>query len=234
MKVSINQPAYLPWLGYFNRIDAADRHIILDHVQFEKNSFTNRNKILTSNGPVWLTVPVQTKGKFGSLPICELAIDNRQGWKKKHLKSIAQSYTKTPFFENYFPEIELIYTQDWQYFIDLVSHLNTYFMQCLGITTPTFNSQALENLSAKSDLVLELCLRFNAETYLSGALGRNYLQADDFDKRNIKVLYDNYQHPTYPQKYAGFHPYMCVLDLLFNHGPGSLEIIRSGRNFVEE
>ena len=54
MKISINQPAYIPWLGYFDRIDYADIHIVLDHVQFEKNSFTNRNKITSNNGPIGL------------------------------------------------------------------------------------------------------------------------------------------------------------------------------------
>jgi len=60
MIVSINQPAYIPWLGYFDRISKSDLHIILNHVQFEKNSMTNRNKIRTSQGWAWLTVPLHT------------------------------------------------------------------------------------------------------------------------------------------------------------------------------
>ncbi len=78
MLLSINQPAYLPWPGYFDRIARSDLHVVLDHVQFEKNSFINRNRILGANGPCWLTVPVRTKGRFGDLQIHEIEIDNTQ------------------------------------------------------------------------------------------------------------------------------------------------------------
>ena len=74
MIVSINQPAYLPWLGYFHRIAVSDLHVVLDHVQFEKNSFTNRNKVRTASGTPWLTVPVRSKGRFGDLAINEVDI----------------------------------------------------------------------------------------------------------------------------------------------------------------
>ena len=87
MLISINQPAYIPWLGYYERIDSSDVHVILDHVQFEKNSFTNRNKILTQNGPVWLTIPIATKGKFGDLAINQLKFSDISKWKKKHLEN---------------------------------------------------------------------------------------------------------------------------------------------------
>ena len=98
MIVSINQPAYLPWLGYFDRIVQSDIHIVLDHVQFEKNSNINRNKIRTFNSWSWLTVPIKTKSKYGNLSINNLEIDNSYLWKKKHLRSIQQSYSKTSFF----------------------------------------------------------------------------------------------------------------------------------------
>ena len=87
MILSINQPAYLPWLGYFDRIERSDVHVVLDHVQFEKNSFVNRNKIRNGNDWTWLTVPVETKGKFGALDIKNIKINNNINWKKKHWKT---------------------------------------------------------------------------------------------------------------------------------------------------
>src|SRR4051812_40502325 len=109
MLLSINQPAYLPWLGYFDRIARSDAHVVLDHVQFEKNSFTNRNKIAAANGPQWLTVPLLTKGKFGDLAINRIEIDNGQAWRKKHWASLSQVYCKAPHWQAYAPALEALY-----------------------------------------------------------------------------------------------------------------------------
>lgn len=232
MIVAINQPAYLPWLGYFDRIDYVDKYIVLDHVQFEKNSFANRNKILSNNGSIWLTVPVQSKGRFGDLAINTILTDNKTKWAKKHLTSIQQNYSKSPFFEKYFRELEKIYTQNWHKLIDITETLNQFFLASLHIKTEILYSSSLQIQSTKSDLVLDLCEKVGATTYISGKLGRDYLEMDKFQAKNIKVLFQEYQHPKYPQRFEGFEPYMSILDLLFNCGDESIEIIRKGRNFV--
>src|SRR5476651_588587 len=108
MRVSINQPAYLPWLGYFDRIAISDVHVVLDQVQFEKNSMTNRNKIRTSNGSSWLTVPIKTKGRFGDLSICDLEVDTSSNWRDKHWKAICQNYSRSPYFGRYASDLEKI------------------------------------------------------------------------------------------------------------------------------
>ena len=86
MKVSINQPAYIPWLGYFERIDYADIHIVLDHVQFEKNSYINRNKIISNQDFQWLTIPLK-KGTHRESTINKIQTLNNW-WIEKHLKSL--------------------------------------------------------------------------------------------------------------------------------------------------
>ena len=103
MKVSIMQPAYLPWLGYFDRIYKSDLHIILDHVSLDKNSqtkFANRNKIRTLQGSNWLTVPILSRGADRDKPIKDILIENSAPWRKKHVKSLHYSYCKTPFFKS--------------------------------------------------------------------------------------------------------------------------------------
>jgi hypothetical protein len=231
MILSINQPAYLPWLGYFNRIDAAQKHIELDHVQFEKNSFINRNKIKTKDGSIWLTVPVKTKGRFGNNTINQVEIDNTTNWQKKHLQSIYQNYKKTFYFDLYFPLLESIYKKKYSLLIDLINQSNNFFIVQLNIQTFIIKSSSLNITSSKSDLILDLCINEKATTYLSGPLGRNYLDKNKFIENNIEILYDDYKHPTYSQLYDKFEPYMCILDLLFNHGGQSLDIIKQGRNF---
>jgi hypothetical protein len=219
MIVSINQPCYLPWLGYFHRIAVSDVHVLLDHVQFEKNSFVNRNKIRTQRGWSWLSVPVKTAGKFGKMPIHELEVANDRDWAEKHWQSIKLSYAKAPHFEEHADFFKNVYSTSWGKLLDLVCEINSYLLKLLEVRTPLHFSSQMKTAGRKSDLVLNLCLELKASVYLSGPLGRNYLHEDDFRRHGIRVKYDDYQHPRYTQAYSGFEPYMSAIDLLFNAGP---------------
>ena len=227
MIVSINQPAYLPWLGYFDRIAQSDIHIILDHVQFEKNSNINRNKIRTLNSWSWLTVPIKTKSRYGNLSINNLEIDNSYLWKKKHLRSIEQNYSKTSFFLEYINFFEKVYMKDWFQLAPLIYEINSYIMNTLNIKTKIIKSSDLKPASKKSDLILELCKIVDAKKYISGPFGREYLDEKSFDREGIKIDYHEYIHPTYTQHNNDFIPNMSVIDLLFNEGNDSLNILRS-------
>lgn len=226
MIVSINQPAYLPWLGYFHRIAVSDVHIVLDHVQFEKNSFTNRNKIRTAEGWQWLTVPLRTKGNFGNLEINQIAIDGTSHWARKHWAAISHGYRKAPFFAAHAPFFEHVLQQPWSRLNDLLETTTRYLLDAFGIETPVLKSSAMQPAGQKDELVLDLCRRAGATHYLSGALGRNYLRESIFTAAGIQVSYQDYQHPKYLQVQGGFEPFMAAIDLLMNHGPDSLEIIK--------
>jgi len=234
MIVSINQPAYLPWLGYFQRIAASDLHIVLDHVQFEKNSFINRNKVKTANEWCWLTVPVKTKGNFGNLPINQLEIDNRQNWQKKHWNTFCQNYSKAPHFKKHSPFFESIYQYGWNSLSELCYELTSYLLKSLGITTPLVYSSDMNITGVKDELILELSQKVNADTYFSGILGNKYLREELFEEAGIEIFYQNYHHPIYPQcQGKKFEPYMSIVDLLFNCGSDSLEIIMSGEEKIK-
>jgi hypothetical protein len=224
MIVSINQPAYLPWLGYFHRIAVSDAHVVFDHVQFEKNSFTNRNKIRTPEGWCWLTVPVMTAGKFGSLPINQIEIAGQE-WAAKHWKSVRMNYGKAPFFSQHAAYFESVFSRPWQKLSDLAVEITTYLLDAFSIKTKIHFSSRMVASGKKDELVLNLCRELGANVYLSGPLGRNYLREELFHSAGIEVRYDDYRHPTYAQAYPGFEPYMAALDLLFNAGPASLDII---------
>lgn len=226
MIVSINQPAYLPWLGYFHRIAVSDHHVVLDHVQFEKNSFTNRNKVRTASGWNWLTVPVKTKGSFGDLGISQLEINNQTNWARKHWATMQQNYAKAPFFKKHADFFESVYQQEWSKLNDLCRTLTDYLLMAFDIKTPLSYSSALNPVGAKDDLVLNLCQEYEATTYLSGSLGRQYLDGGKFKQAGIEIVYQDYHHPSYPQVYDdAFEPYMGAIDLLFNCGPESLRVL---------
>jgi len=226
MIVSIHQPAYLPWLGYLQRIAASDLHVTLDHVQFEKNSFVNRNRIRTSDGWCWLTVPVRTRHRYGALPINEVEIENGSRWRTRHWNAIRQNYGRAPYFADHAAFFEDVYRRRWRRLTDLCRVTTEYLLEAFGIQTPIRHSTALEPRCVKDELVLELCQRVGADVYLSGALGRNYLREGLFAQAGIRVLYQDYQHPQYRQcRGRGFEPFMSTLDLLLNCGPDSRQIL---------
>lgn len=234
MIVSINQPAYLPWLGYFHRIAVSDIHIILDHAQFEKNSFTNRNKVRTSGAWCWLTVPVKTKGLFGDLAINGISVDNSVDWRKKHLLTICHNYSKAPHLAEHKPFFTKVYQMDWSRLLDLCCEINSQLLKVFGIGTPLRFASEMHVNGTKDELVLNLCRAVGATTYLSGPQGRNYLHEDMFRSAGIHVVYQDYQHPTYTQAYPGFEAYVSAIDLLFNYGDKSGEILCSGQKEIFE
>jgi hypothetical protein len=228
--VSINQPAYLPWLGYFHRIAASDLHVVLDHVQFEKNSFVNRNKMRTAKGWTWLTVPVKTKGHFGDLSIEKLEIDSRRNWRGKHLATLEQTYARAPYMAEYSGFLEDVLSREWDHLVELCRYMTGFFLEALKIETPLVESSTLPVDTGKSKMVLDLCREMKATTYLSGAMGKDYLDEDMFKEAGIKVVYQDYRHPVYTQCQPGeIIPFMGILDLLLNHGPESRDILMGGQ-----
>lgn len=227
MKVSISQPAYLPWLGYFNRIANSDIAIVLDNVMLERSSktrFTNRNKILTTSGPAWLTIPILKSG-IGQPLISEALIDQEQNWQEKHKRSIMHSYSKAPFFNEHISWLDDFYSRHWMRLSPLLNDSTLYLLECLGIETPLMYSSQMNVQGSKSDLILNICVNLGATTYFSGPFGRDYLDLTSFLDKGIEVIFDDYSHPAYTQRLKGFHSHLSIIDLLFNCGGGSLDLL---------
>lgn len=227
MIVSISQPAYLPWLGYIERIALSDIHIVLDHVQFEKRSFTSRNKIRTPQGWNWLSVPVETKGKYADCPINQLTIKNDTNWRKNHHLSIESNYKKCSHFGTHKDYLDELYNKDWRLLNELCSDIRNYVLNRLSIKTKILFSSQMGSTLTKDELILDLCKRVDCTTYISGPFGRDYLKEEDFQKEDIQIFYHDYEHPQYPQRWQNFEPYMNIFDLLINCGDKSSEILRT-------
>jgi hypothetical protein len=225
------QPAYLPWLGFFERAYLSDLFIVLDHVQLDTNSktnFTNRNKIKTPYDSTWLTIPIKKKGKYGELFINKIEIDNDVKWKHKHLGTIKQFYSKAPFFKEYFQGIEELITNEQDFLNTFIEKINIHLFELLSIKTKIIYSSSLSEItSQKDDLILDLCKSVGATKYISGPFGRDYIDGLKFSNNNIELLFHDYKHPKYKQQFLGFVPYLSVLDLLFNHGADSLQILNT-------
>ena len=216
MLLSAHQPAYLPWLGYFEKIARADVFIYMDTVQFERNSYTNRNKIKGPNGAQMLTIPVCMKGHMEKV-MKDMVIDEKTNWRRKHLNSIFCNYKKAPYFEQNFPKLERLYEDMTDNFSELVYSQLLFWLDELHINTKIVRLQDLNITSANSDLVLDMCRATGADQYLSGALGKDYLNTEKFAADGIKVFFQDYHCEPYPQLWdKEFLPAMGVVDLWMN------------------
>jgi len=221
--VAIHQPQYLPWLGYFDKIEKTDIFVILDNVQYKKNEWQNRNRIKTANGWQWLTVPVQYK--FPER-IDQVKINNRIDWKRKHLNAIVINYGRSLYFNKYRSFFEGVYSQEWEYLVDINVCLINFLIKALGINTETLMASKLRLREDPTDRLIDICKEVGANTYLAGKDGRNYMDIEKFEKENIKVIFQDFQHPIYNQLFGEFESYMSVIDILFNYGEDSLRILR--------
>jgi len=225
--LTAHQPVYLPWLGLFHKIALADQFCIFDIAQYQKKDFNNRNKIKTHTGPIWLSVPVESKDHF-SKSLAQIKILNN-GWNRKHFTSIDLAYKKAPFYRDYIGELEtILLTLSYEDLAALNRATLEFGLRALNITTPIVTATDYEFRGQKSDLVLDMCRQLGANTYIFGAQGRNYADVGSFTSAGIDARFQDYQHPTYPQLHGSFEPYMSVIDLLFNAGPESAKILMSG------
>ncbi len=224
--VAINQPGYLPWMGFFKRIMYSDIFVFLDDVQYLKKDWQNRNKIRTSQGWIWLSVPVK-KNDLENLN--KVDIDYSENWISTHKKSIRYNYSKSKFFDDHWPFFEQLFEKKFTRLIDLNMEIINYVLQTLDIKTKTIFASELEVTGKKSDLNLSICKTLNADVYLSGTLGQDYIKIDDFKNNDIDVKFADYRHPVYPQYFDPFIPNMAIIDLLFNCGKESRKILQDSK-----
>lgn len=228
MRIGILQPGYLPWLGFFEQMAKVEFFVFLDDVQYTKKDWRSRNRIRTKDGWIWLTVPIITKGKFKQ-KILEAKIDNSFNWRRKHWRSLEIWYQKAPYFKNYKDFLKNLYSKEWEYLVDLDLEMIKYLAKALGIKTPTVRSSELKAKGEKTGRVVNICKEVGANLLYDGKAAKDFIDEDLMKRNKIEIEYQDYQHPVYRQLYEPFIPYMSVVDLLFNHGDESLDIIISNR-----
>jgi hypothetical protein len=231
VKVAIHQPQYLPWVGYFDKMDQADSFVILDDVQFKKNEWQNRNRIKTASGWQWLTVPV--RHRFPQR-ISEVEIDNSAPWARKHRQALIANYAGAPCFEAHRAFFDDLYDREWRRLQDLSLATVVHLAGALGIHTKLLLASSLAlpsppSETAASDRLIAICRAVGADVYLSGPGGQSYLDLGRFQQAEVQVVFQAFRTPPYPQRFAAFEPDLSVVDLLFNCGAESLDVLRRGR-----
>lgn len=223
------QPTYLAWLGYYGMIYRSEKFVFLDNVQFNKRSWQQRNRIKSpENKELLLTVPVKSKGLRDQL-ISEVEIDRTSDYINKHINEITRCYKKAKYFDAYANDFFEILKRDYCKNADLCIDIIKLICDKFKIATPTLRASSLAADGSKAERLANICQELGANQYLSAIGSKEYIsESDSFTKRNIEVIYNEYNHPIYNQMYGEFISQLSILDLLFNEGPNSLNIILSG------
>lgn len=239
--LALNQPVYLPWLGYFEQIARVDQFVFFDDAQYTKQDWRNRNQILAPDGPIFLTVPIRRKN-LGTA-INQIQIDDTQPWVRKHLNSIRMCYGRAPYFDETFGLVSEILQRRIGQISDLDVALTQAITDALGLITPTSLSSQIprnpdfydQNIPCDLDdrtmqknlRVIEVCRHHGADVYYSGARAHDYIDLDLFKHFGIDVVFQDYAHPTYQQQRPEFSTHMSIIDLLMNLGPGAKAVLLS-------
>jgi len=228
MIIGIHQPNFLPWLGYFYKIAQCDVFVLLDNVQYTKNSFINRNRIKTPRGADWLTVPVIIKGRFGQL-IRDVEVNGTVDWRKKHLGTLDANYRRASYFEPIFQGLKSIYfVGDWNNLCELNIKLLQWVLSMLGLKKNLVRASDLNVEGESTQLLISIVKELGGNEYISGFGGANYQDVELFQKAGITLTYYDFKHPVYPQLWTDFIPNLSIIDLLFNCGSESLKTIVGG------
>ncbi len=230
--LSAHQPNFLPYLGFFDKMQKSDIFIIRDEVLYIKKEYHNRNRIrINSNDNInnpqskWISVPVNHQDNY----IKHIKIQKEQKiknktWHKAILHEIEASYYKAPYFKTFFPELQKIFNNQDDTLLSLNMKIINLLKSIFNIKTQIILASQLNlkpehyEKSDASEDIARLCEALNADIYLSGPGGKTYLNLEPFEKRNIKVEFQDYQHPIYQQHLPGFLPYIASIDALFCTG----------------
>lgn len=218
--VAIIQSNYIPWKGYFDMIGLADEFLLLDNVQFTKNSWRNRNRLKTPQGTAWLTIPVKTGGRFGqTIEETEVASPD---WAATHWAKWQACYAGAPHFRSYAPRLEAAYktASELTRLSDINALLIAEICALLGISTTLTPASTYVAEGVKTDRVIALCRAAGATHYLSGPAAQEYIETEKFAAAGIDLTYMDYGgYPEYAQPYGPFDHAVSALDLLFAAGP---------------
>lgn len=197
----------------------------MDEAQYDKR-FTNRNRIISPTGWTWISVPINKDHKFTQNKLVE--INNDLNWKKDHWNKIWHSYANAKYFHLYKDYFENLYKQDWKYLFDLDLETIKKVIEWLGLKIQIIKESELGITGKATERLINGCKAVGADTYISGSglPGKKYMEEELFEKNNIKLVYNNYPHPTYPQHMSPtFIPDLSIIDLLANAGSDSLKVI---------
>lgn len=232
--VAICQPHYIPWIGYFEMIDRVDVFVLLDDVDYIQREWKNRNRIRAdrrSAGTKWLSVPIERASRRGT-PIAQTRI-SASDWRQDHVEGFRHVYRSAPHFEDALALLRCGLEAPAESLGALNERILRETCLYLGIHRRMERSSDLAQPGRKTEKLLNLCQELGAAAYLANDGSAGYLELERFREAGIECEFQDYTHPEYEQWDGGqrmpFLSHLSILDLIANHGPESLRILRAGR-----
>lgn len=228
MRIGIIQSCYVPWRGFFDFIASVDRFVFLDDVQYTRRDWRNRNRLKTSDGLVWISVPV-LHGTRGTEAIDETRIDysGKADWRQRHLGLLRRHYAGAPHLAAAAQLLDAAFAFQDRGISELNIRLARSICEYLGIRTELLSSRALRPEGSRTGRLLDILRKTGATRYLSGPSADAYLDKQAFADAGIGLEYKSYDYPAYPQPWGEFEGAVSILDLIANCGPEGSRFLRS-------
>ena len=227
MTIAIMQPYIFPYIGYFQLINAVDKFVIYDDVNFINKGWINRNQILVSGQPHLFTIPLKDVSQNKLIYEVELALNDP--WKKKFLKTLQQSYQKSPNYQKVFLLIEEIVNFESVTIADLTLHALKKVCAYMNITTEIVDSSKVYNNSEfkAQERILDICKKENASHYINPIGGMELYEKNKFEKEHIRLDFIKSVASPYPQFKNAFVPWLSVIDILmFNDDENIAKLLK--------
>lgn len=216
--VVIHQPDFLPYLGFFHRLKLADLYVVFDNVQYVRSSrgWTSRDKIKTASGEKWITVG--TKKAPRDTIIYDVLLNEEQNWRDQHLNLFRENYKKSKYFDEVFPYLEKLYSFKCERMMDFNLESIKMLMELLDVHCDMVLASDLNTQGKSNNLIVDVMHKVGATRYLSGVGAEDYYDPEVYKAGGIEVIWQDFEHPVYPQQYGEFIPYLSSIDLLLNCG----------------
>jgi len=217
MKIAIMQPYFFPYIGYFQLINAVDKFVLLDDVSYINKGWINRNRILVNKKIYLFTIPLD-KASQNRL-INQICIKTETHWKDKFLKTIKQTYSKAPFFENIFKLLEEIIYYDEINLVKRIFYSLTLIKKNLNFNTAIIEtSQIYDNNYLKGqERIIDICKKENAKIYYNLWGGTKIYSNSAFKNENLQLKFLKTKGIFYKQFDEDFIPDLSFIDvLMFN------------------
>ena len=215
MIISIHQPDYIPYMGYFYKIAQSDVFVFLDDAQFSSDNMHHWNRIKTPQGECRLKIPVENKLGY---KINQVRTKDELNWKEKHLKTIEMNYSKALYFKDIFPQIKEIILSTYTSLADQNIAINMFICKGFCLNKKFISSSELGINTTKETRVIDICKALGGTKYISGNGAKAYQINEHFEQRNLELVYTDYKPFEYLQVWKEFTPNMSILDYIFNCG----------------
>ena len=222
MKVGIMQPYFFPYIGYFQLMNAVDKYVIYDDVNFIKGGWINRNRILLNGEPRFFNLPML--GASPNKKINEVLVNNNESVIGKNLRVIEACYKKAPFYNDVYPILEKILKSGKENLATYIKYSFDEICQYLGITTELIMSSDLDknNSLRAQDKVIHICEILGATDYYNAIGGQELYSYDDFLDHGMQLKFVKTNDISYSQFSYDFVPNLSIIDVMMFNSPQTI------------